>query len=287
MIWNRLLEAVRSGVDPGDLINSLIERGYDLGTVRSWATGEYKKTRDGWVRVGGGAGGAGGQQRSPAVVSRGDRQSVSTGLGKSSFYSPDPRRDSDGDGVADSARVGIPGKAVLPPPSIPRLPNLPPDLRRAEESFASTFEENADDMVDDYLAKLAAGKMEEKPGIFSTDDAKLLSPDYSGGPDMSDDERKEIRARNNVALHQTANALAKRAFVKYLDTGEEEGARYLGGRGLWQGLRRGECQGRERCHQGCCCGLGCCWGAECYGEPVDPGRVQEARDRSDLCFHPC
>jgi hypothetical protein len=50
---------------------------------------------------------------------------------------------------------------------------------------------------------------------FNTDDAKLLSPDYN--PDGPPEMKLSARAETNVAVHNTANAIAKRAFVDYLD----------------------------------------------------------------------
>ncbi len=44
--------------------------------------------------------------------------------------------------------------------------------------------------------------------MFNTDDAKMLSVQYR--------ESLESRARYNIAVHNTANAIAKRAFSKYL-----------------------------------------------------------------------
>ena len=53
------------------------------------------------------------------------------------------------------------------------------------------------------------------PPTFGTDDAKCLTDAWSH-PDP--DTRANNRATLNVALHQTANAIAKRAFVQHLDT---------------------------------------------------------------------
>jgi hypothetical protein len=56
----------------------------------------------------------------------------------------------------------------------------------------------------------------DAPNIFNTDDAKLLSPDYNP-KGVSPDLVKNARGLYNITVHQTANALAKRAFLKYLD----------------------------------------------------------------------
>jgi hypothetical protein len=53
------------------------------------------------------------------------------------------------------------------------------------------------------------------PPTFGTDDAKCLTDAWSH-PDP--DTRAQNRATLNVALHQTANAIAKRAFIQHLDT---------------------------------------------------------------------
>jgi hypothetical protein len=204
-----LLQEVLDGRDP----KAIVEReSYSIGTVRKWASGDYKKTADGWVPVPGG-----GSRSKMVTTSTSSSRASAKDLGGGGFYSPDPTKDSDGDGISDASRVGVPGRMVLPPPKIPRLPGLPPETRAVEEAFASLFEDNTEEMVDDYLTKLMAGKMGEKPGVFSTDDAKLLSPDYAaeGRPEK---ELLAARARCNLALHQTANALAKRAFIKHLDT---------------------------------------------------------------------
>lgn len=130
---------------------------------------------------------------------------------------PNPRVDKNGDGVTDAARVGVAGFQVPPPPkSIPRLPNLTASEREVEERFAKTFEKNPDKVVGEYLRQLKAGKIGDAPNVFNTDDAKNLSGDYKGSG-LPEDEAKAGRSRLNAAVHNTANAIAKRAFVKYLD----------------------------------------------------------------------
>ncbi len=57
----------------------------------------------------------------------------------------------------------------------------------------------------------------DAPNIFNTDDAKMLSPDYNP-QGVSEDEVKNARGVFNAAVHTTANALAKRAFIDYLDS---------------------------------------------------------------------
>lgn len=133
-------------------------------------------------------------------------------------YRPDPAQ-------GKAARVGVPGDAVPPPPSkIPRLPNLNPEERAVENEFATMFEQNPDGMADQAIQAMANG-MGDGPNIFATDEMKGLFSKWKGTkvatPDGKSDlspETKEFRSRYNTALHQTANAIAKRAFVRYLDT---------------------------------------------------------------------
>lgn len=134
-------------------------------------------------------------------------------------YSVDPAQDVDGDGVGDAARVGIPGRSVLPPPGIPRLPNLTATERQIETKFASTFERDPQGMAKAFYAIA-----EKSNFIFETDAAKSLLPEWTR-PDLPPDEkgkpvhpeRAEARATFNTALHQTANAVVKRAFMQRLD----------------------------------------------------------------------
>lgn len=120
-------------------------------------------------------------------------------------YAPDPLTDADHDGVTDAARVGVPGlrDAVG---MVPRMPNLTADERAVETRFATAYEQNPNEVVAQYRAQVAASAL---PNVFSTDDAKLLSPDYA--------QSNEAKAIFNVAVHQTANAIAKEAFLQRLD----------------------------------------------------------------------
>ena len=134
-------------------------------------------------------------------------------------YDPDPNADKDKDGVTDSARVGICGTCTAPPADIPRLPNLTADERDAEARFADAFEDKPDALVDEYVRRLnskdPAERVGDAPNVFSTDDAKLLSPDYN--PDSDPAAKLDAKGRYNVVVHQTANAIAKRAFLRKLD----------------------------------------------------------------------
>lgn len=75
-----------------------------------------------------------------------------------------------------------------------------------ESSFADAYEADPSGMVSAYMSQVTSSGA---PNTFSTDDAKMLSPDYAKSNDN--------KALYNVAVHQTANAVAKNAFVRYLD----------------------------------------------------------------------
>lgn len=158
-----------------------------------------------------------------------------------------PMQDGDKDGIDDAARVGVPADMVPSPPGIPRLPNLSKEEKEIESRFIDAFEKDPDGVADQYLRMIGNGNK------FVTDDAKMLSPDYTPeGSDpgaqlfrsiskrvadgekhdevvasLSDEEkalyedtRRQVgdqRAKYNIAFHQVANAIAKRAFVKKLD----------------------------------------------------------------------
>lgn len=131
-------------------------------------------------------------------------------------------------GQTKAARVGLPGMSTPPPPKeIPRLPNLTEKERAVESRFADAYLEDPDGMVDEYMKQQnevtgtdkkgrPVYRLGDHPKFFNTDDCKMLSPDYAGS---KDDLPGTLYARGayNVAVHQTANAVAKRAFMKALD----------------------------------------------------------------------
>jgi len=127
-------------------------------------------------------------------------------------YNPDIRRDDNDDGIADRSRVGLGGRDTCPPGEIPRLPNLTTHEREVESRFADTYERDPQAMVDAYRATV-------QNNVFNTDDAKMLSPDYNPPKEMerTREEINALRSRNNVLVHQTANAIAKTAFLQRLD----------------------------------------------------------------------
>ena len=162
-------------------------------------------------------------------------------------YRPDVDADSDGDGVTDAARVGVKGDQVPVPPAIPRLPGLTEEESKVQEAFASDFEKNQKAMTDDFLGIVLDGK---KPPTFGTDDAKILSAAWAGPPG---EDRSKRRATMNLALHQTANAIAKRAFVKHLKT-LKKGDKILvtvGGCGAGKGYSLGNVDAAKKVADSC------------------------------------
>ena len=132
--------------------------------------------------------------------------------------------------MADASRVGVPADQVPPPPPIGRLPRLTKNERLVEARFADAFQSDPQKMIDAYAEgrnkqvgvdrdgnpKYAIG---DAPNVFSTDDAKMLSDVYNPPADsgISPEDRLALRSRYNTVLHQTANAIAKKTFLQYLD----------------------------------------------------------------------
>jgi hypothetical protein len=159
-----------------------------------------------------------GDAASKAVPDLGADKQPKTSPPPGLVYNPDPAH-------GKAARVGVPGHAVPPPPSMEehQLPNLTPEERAVEKQFAKMFEADPDGVADRMIDAMAKG-MGDGPNIFATDEAKGLFEQWRGskvtGPDGKSDlspETKAFRSKYNTALHQTANAIAKRAFVRYLD----------------------------------------------------------------------
>jgi len=119
------------------------------------------------------------------------------------------------DGLKGGSRVGCPADQVPPPPPIGRLPNLTPQERRAENDFATAYERAPDKVAADYRAGVLATTKPGDPPTFETDGAKCLASVW-----MDKDLNTQCvnRATLNTALHGTANAIAKRAFLQHLDT---------------------------------------------------------------------
>ena len=119
----------------------------------------------------------------------------------------------------EASRVGIPGKAVLPPPKLPRLPGLSKDEQEVESDFNEAIEGNPAN-----AAKAFSEIAKNDNWVFETDAAKSLVPQWSR-PDLPPDEkgkpihpeRAKFRAKYNAVVHQAANAVTKRAFIDRLD----------------------------------------------------------------------
>lgn len=103
---------------------------------------------------------------------------------------------------------------------IPRLPNLSPKQRKVETAYAEHFGKNPERLADEYLKAVAAGAVGVARNVFATDDVKMLNPSYNPNGlrtgEKLDKESKKAMARYNLAIHGTANAVAKRALVKYM-----------------------------------------------------------------------
>lgn len=130
-------------------------------------------------------------------------------------FKPHVEADHNRDGVTDAARVGVPAMAVPPPPKIGRLPNLTERERRVEAAFIDAYEAEPDKVAATFRSIAHQSKKPGEPVTFGTDDAKVLSSAWVN-PDPS--VQSKNRAELNLALHQTANAITKRAFLQELDS---------------------------------------------------------------------
>lgn len=151
----------------------------------------------------------------PQTAPQSAPQHVGPGVGA---HDPQVESDSNHDGVTDTARVGVGAFDVPPPPKkIRRIPGLAGMAKKAEDHFASAFEKNPDQYVGDAII-LFTGSHDKTP-TFETDACKRLSP-YWASTELGNDlaSRSKNRATLNTALHQTANAIAKNAFVQHLNT---------------------------------------------------------------------
>lgn len=175
-----------------------------------------------WSRGAGGSGSAGGK----SGVGKGKEggrgkaggeivQEKNTPPPPGKTYQPKVDADRNRDGVTDAARVGVPANQVPPPPPVGRLPNLTKGERRVESSFMRAYEKNPDKVAGDFRVLVHNARKPGEPPTFGTDDAKALTRAWSHKDPVT---RAKNRATLNTALHQTANAIAKRAFVHELDT---------------------------------------------------------------------
>lgn len=126
------------------------------------------------------------------------------------------------DGVADKARVGVPAFEVPPPPKrIQRLPGLTGKAKAAESHFADEFESDPEGVAEKAHIMFTASVKDGEAPVFETDACKKLSPYWQSTELEGDLQRRSMnRATLNTALHQTANAICKRAFLNHLDTME-------------------------------------------------------------------
>jgi hypothetical protein len=177
--------------------------GWFEGTYKSWAKKKIKE----YEEHGGAAG-----------LSDAFTKEPTTPPPPGKVYDPDVEADADGDGITDAARVGVPAMQVPPPPPIGRLPNLTEQERRVESDFRDGFMRDPVGVAARFAA-YARGLKPGEPPTFGTDDAKVLCDSWGG---LKADEDKVARSYNravlNCAVHQTANAIAKAAFLQELDT---------------------------------------------------------------------
>lgn len=162
-----------------------------------------------------------------APISSGSAQTAGEHMGVAgsdesrNFYVPDINKDEDGDGIPDYSRVGVPANEV--PTKVPRLPNLSPEERMVESLAISQFEAAPDSYAETYQQMLEFGASQSSdPNFgktFNTDNAKDTLISYARGPNE--------RAKFNYAVHQVSNAIAKRAFSKYLDEHAQPGGTVL------------------------------------------------------------
>lgn len=122
------------------------------------------------------------------------------------FHNPDEE-------AGKAARVGVPADEVPPPPPVPQLPNLTPYERAVEKDFMDAYHKDPDGMAAQFREIV---KQSGSPPTFGTDDAKVLTDKWAH-PDLPLEQRAANRAMLNTPLHQTANAIAKRAFLQHLD----------------------------------------------------------------------
>ena len=124
----------------------------------------------------------------------------------------------------DAALTGLPGRLVLgydvdkwkvkgsfEPLLVPRLPHLPVKLRFHESAFAKQFADDVRGTVKSYR------KLVGDSNVYSVDLAKRCYEPWGSEKKAQTDDEKHVRATANLALHQTAVAIAKVAFLQRLD----------------------------------------------------------------------
>ncbi len=122
------------------------------------------------------------------------------------------------DGITTHARVGVGAMDMPPPPALKPLPNLTKHERIVEKSFMDAFAKDPNGMATKFREVVTKTTKAGEPPTFGTDDVKALTTAWSH---KFQEARAANRATLNTALHQVANAVAKRAFVQHLDTLKE------------------------------------------------------------------
>lgn len=128
---------------------------------------------------------------------------------------------------ASDALIGLPVDVIPPTASaaealarfkekgIPRWGALTENERKHESAFASSVEKNLEQFVNNFFAA-SKGKGDSETYQFEVDGAKKMYAAYGAGKEMTD-AQLEVRATANHALHPTAVAIARLAFLKRLD----------------------------------------------------------------------
>lgn len=98
---------------------------------------------------------------------------------------------------------------------IPRLAKLTREERTHETAFAGQAEKHWDESVSTFYK--ASWDDELHTFVFETDGAKKLYAPYGAGKKPKTPEQAQVRAAANHALHPTAVAIARAAFLKRLD----------------------------------------------------------------------
>ncbi len=128
---------------------------------------------------------------------------------------------------ADDALIGLPVETIdgtasadkatgaLQETGLPRWAGLSPSERMHEEAFAAQAEADLPGMRDAFLAM----SFDKKLGthVFEVDGAKKLYEQYGAGKKAENDAQLRVRVTANHALHPTAVAVARLAFLKRLD----------------------------------------------------------------------
>jgi hypothetical protein len=200
-------------------ISGYIASDFDVGTVRHWKSGDVVKTKRGWEPVATGQGGS--SSNGKASAPNGQRKpqgGASASKQTASMKNPPPKYVAPAH-PSEQAHVGLAGDEVRPPPPLPRLVKLRPDEKKFEDRFNSVVEKDPDGAARSFYNTAAKNNW-----VFETDGAKALMPEWSR-PDLPPDEkgkpihpeRAKVRGKYNAVLHQGANAVAKKAFLKRLD----------------------------------------------------------------------